>query len=666
MLVIVLMGGAILATTMAGARQVVRRLSESWTRQAIDLVDARLEGFFDPVQRGLQMVQAWGQAGMLHEAEATALNHLLVPMLRQHPQISSVIIADGRGREYYLLHERVAWRSRETRGDEWGQRTQWHEWTDAAPQPVSSWKELDYDPRRRPWYANALAARDARLRRPVALETTGELSWTDPYTFFTTQEPGITSSLTYDVDDGIDRVVGFDVLLSDISEFTRRLRVGVHGWVCVLTEDGRVIGLPRGGRFDDPAARRRALLHKPEELALTVAADAVAAFGGPGAAGRDPQRFRSGGEPWWGHVHPYALSPEQRLWIVGAVPEADLLGDLQSLQRWIIAITVVVLAGAILRAVYLAGRYSRPLEALVRQSDRIGEGDLESIEPVESKVTEVRRLAQAQNRMRNALKSLLKIERDLQLARQIQQKTLPGRLPTLVGFEIEAWNEPAEETGGDSYDVIGYRTETPGAPAKLTTDRADRVAFLLADATGHGIGPALSVTQVRAMLRMAIRSRLGLAVIARHMNAQLCADLHGGRFVTAWLGDLDAASGTLSSFSAGQAPLFHFDAGRGEMHVLSADTPPLGILEDLEITIGERIRLGPGDIFAVLSDGLLEAEGPEGGQFGAERAVELITRHGSASPAEIVEALRAAVAAFTGGAPAADDRSVIIIKRNPR
>jgi phosphoserine phosphatase len=86
-----------------------------------------------------------------------------------------------------------------------------------------------------------------------------------------------------------------------------------------------------------------------------------------------------------------------------------------------------------------------------------------------------------------------KLERDLELARLIQQGTFPRRLPRLAGFDVDAWSEPAEATGGDAVDVVPVGVEGTGA------------LLLLADATGHGIGPALAATQVRAMLRMAAR-----------------------------------------------------------------------------------------------------------------------------------------------------------------
>ncbi|MHC4220383.1 MAG: SpoIIE family protein phosphatase [Planctomycetota bacterium] len=263
---------------------------------------------------------------------------------------------------------------------------------------------------------------------------------------------------------------------------------------------------------------------------------------------------------------------------------------------------------------------------------------------------------------RQARESLLRIERDLQVARRIQRSTFPSVLPALHGFEIDAWSEPAEETGGDTYDVIGFRGNGGEGPVLFSNDDADRAILLLADATGHGIGPALSVTQVRAMLRMAVRMQTELPKIAVHLNEQLCADLPGGRFVTAWLGELNAAESTLASLSAGQAPIIHYHAATDRHDILPADTLPLGIADFLDPSLGQPIALSPGDIVAVISDGLLEATDPSGRQFGSERAVEVIACHHRARPIRIRTALRRAVARFTKGAPPADDRTAIIIK----
>ena len=265
--------------------------------------------------------------------------------------------------------------------------------------------------------------------------------------------------------------------------------------------------------------------------------------------------------------------------------------------------------------------------------------------------------------MRVGLKTLLKIEHDLKIARSIQESTFPERLPGLEGFDVAAWSAPADETGGDTYDVIGVHGASIGDKIVLTDEDAGHAVLLLADATGHGIGPALSVTQVRAMLRIAVRASLGLGDIATHMNEQLCADLPSGRFVTCWLGELRSEDHTLASVSAGQGPLVHYHAARDEFENPDTDTQPFGLLDLGPVVAPPPRVLEPGDIYAVLSDGIYETQDPSGEDFGLEGVQRVIHEHRQASAEELTRRLREAAEEHGQGAPAADDRTILIIKR---
>src|SRR5262249_25859499 len=301
---------------------------------------------------------------------------------------------------------------------------------------------------------------------------------------------------------------------------------------------------------------------------------------------------------------------------------------------------------------------------LAGASARTSRGDRADGPAIASPISEVTRLVDAHHQMRAGLRTLLKLERDLQLARRIQQDTFPAELPALAGFEIDAWNEPAEQTGGDTYDVIGYEP-LPGQRApRLSLVDPQRAVLLVADATGHGIGPALSVTEVRAMLRMAVRAGEGLASIIAHLNAQLCADLSEGRFVCAWLGELDCRDATLSSFSCGQGPILHYRAADRSCDILETDAAPLGLLDDLEVRLRAPILLQPGDVFVVASDGVVEAVNATGVSFGTKRLIDLVAQLQAASASELLRALRSELAAFTDATPPDDDRTVLIIKRS--
>jgi len=657
LLVIAILSGCILVATWVQARGAVEAVSRTAILRTMDEVDARLQRFFDPPRRVLQLMRDWGEHGRLDFPDVDAFVAALGPVIENYPQITSLMLADDQGRERMLLRTGDKWITRESRADEWVGTTQWSERATLADAPKRYVKELDYDCRTRPWYGEAVRERDAAFVR--------ETHWTEPYIFFTTKDPGITASVGFKAPDGGGRVLAYDVLLQDITRFTRSLAPSANGLTVVITDDARVLGLPGLRRFEDAEERKLALLQLTDAIGVRVLGDTTRRFRTSGVSSNNPFRVESGGAAWWAGVRWIDLASDRRLGVVVMVPESDLLGDAVQRRVWILLATALALAFSAWYAMVLARRYSRPIRELVGETARIEAGDLSAGEPIRTRLLEVRALAGAHERMRVAVGTLLKLERDLQIAKQIQQDTFPGELPVLPGYELDAWSYPAEETGGDTYDLVGLRRSTADGTGTtlVVQEEADNALLLLADATGHGIGPALSVTQVRAMFRMAARAGAPLASIAVHMNEQLYSDLADDRFVTAWIGVLDAHLHELTSFSAGQGPLLHFVAARDEIVSMGSDAPPLGVLEDLPMRIKPPIVLGNGDLFAVLSDGIFEAKNAAREEFGEERVNEVLRQHCARSPREILDALRAALAGFTGAEPQDDDRTAILIKR---
>ncbi|MHC4940076.1 MAG: SpoIIE family protein phosphatase [Planctomycetota bacterium] len=650
LLVIVLLSGAVLATTIFQARRTVRALSATAISQSMDEVQAQLDLVFKPAEELLLLMRDHGVGGRLDFGDMESFVAFMAPIIERDEQITSLMLADTRGREFMLLQSAGIWKSRQSRAQEWGDWNEWTERSSLSEKPKRVKKDFPYDCRERPWFQQATAS---------------HIRWTRPYAFATTKEAGITASIAFPGEGGITRVLGFDLLLADISRYTMDLRPSANGRAFVHTDDGRVLGLPGDPRFEDAGAATAALLKEPTELGVPVVQDAAAAFRVRDQDTDEPFRFESGGEAWWGGRRWFRLGSDRKLGLAVVVPEKDLLGGALQQRIWILLLTGGVLAFAAWYAMRLAQRYSRPISGLVAESERIRGGDFEEGAGIQTRLREVRELANAHDDMRKGLKTLLKLERDLQIARQIQQNTFPEQLPRLAGFEIDAWSEPADETGGDTYDLVGLReVEREGtATTLIVPDESETALLLLADATGHGIGPALSVTQVRAMLRMAARSGEQLESIVGPMNEQLYADLSDDRFITAWFGVLDARDHSLTSFSAGQGPMLHYVAANGEFDVLGSDAPPLGILEDLPVNIKAPIRLEPGDLFFVFTDGFIEAKTDEAGEFGVGRLQEVVRANLARTPSEILAAVRAAVDEFTGHGPLDDDRTAILIKR---
>lgn len=256
-----------------------------------------------------------------------------------------------------------------------------------------------------------------------------------------------------------------------------------------------------------------------------------------------------------------------------------------------------------------------------------------------------------------------KLEREIEVARRLQQQTFPKQLPQPEGYEIVGFSEPADRTGGDAFDAVPLWCDNARWRASGEDKPVHGAMLLMADATGHGVGPALSVTQARSMLRMGARLGTELDRVARHMNEQLCEDLVTGRFITAWLGLLDARAHLLHSVSAGQAPLLILRAKAGAVENRDADVLPLGISRGLELPPREPIGLQPGDAFIALSDGFYESQNAEGEQFGVKRVAEIVRRTACEGADAMLRAIREELEAFTGGAPAEDDRTALIVLR---
>jgi len=241
-----------------------------------------------------------------------------------------------------------------------------------------------------------------------------------------------------------------------------------------------------------------------------------------------------------------------------------------------------------------------------------------------------------------------RMERELEVARDIQTRVLPKTMPTLAGYEIAGWSRAADQTGGDIFDVIA---------------NDGSVMLLLGDATGHGIGPALSVTQVRAMLRIAVRLGAGLDDAFRHINDQLADDLSSNRFVTAFLGVLETASHRLTYHAGGQGPILHFHAARRDASLEAATTLPMGMMPIFKPTAARVAAIEPGDIFAAITDGIYEYEGAAGGMFGEQRVIDLVRDHASDSADTILRKIVDEVTVFAAGAPQNDDMTLLILKR---
>lgn len=253
-------------------------------------------------------------------------------------------------------------------------------------------------------------------------------------------------------------------------------------------------------------------------------------------------------------------------------------------------------------------------------------------------------------RMTDALFEGEKMRQELETARVVQMSTLPATMPSIPGYEVYGSSMPADMTGGDTYDV-----------AMLGAN----VLVVLGDATGHGLAPALHVTQMHAMLRMAFRLGADLDTAYLQLNNQLNETLPDDRFITAFIGVLDTSKHEMQYHSGGQAPILHYIAKDGAWRRYGPTCFPLAAMPLATRRSAINLPIEPGDILVLLSDGIYEYHDRNGEMFGEQRVMDLITAKLYEPLPILSESLMAAVKSFAGGATQEDDITIVFMKRTP-
>jgi serine phosphatase RsbU (regulator of sigma subunit) len=262
---------------------------------------------------------------------------------------------------------------------------------------------------------------------------------------------------------------------------------------------------------------------------------------------------------------------------------------------------------------------------------------------------EVRKHVEAALREAETKRKLDAVEHDLQVARSIQRSLLPKGQPQIEGFDIAAWNQPADDTGGDYFD---WKTQRDG-----------KLVVSLADVTGHGVGPALLAAICHAYARSSFSMEHDLTAAFEHINQALGADLMTGRFVTFVAAVCRPDSPDLQILSAGHGPLFIYSRSEDRFTEMNTQAVPFGILPFFRSDPPAQLRLGSGDLVVLPTDGFFEWENVEGEQFGVQRMEEEIRASRELAPAEIIVQLYDAVTRFSNGTKQQDDLTAVIIKR---
>jgi sigma-B regulation protein RsbU (phosphoserine phosphatase) len=256
-------------------------------------------------------------------------------------------------------------------------------------------------------------------------------------------------------------------------------------------------------------------------------------------------------------------------------------------------------------------------------------------------------LALEQARLHQEALEKERLEREMELAAQIQRGILPRALPTVAGYELRGWTRPARHVGGDYFDVLPLPQ--------------GHLGMLVADVSGKGVSAALLVSTLHSALRLLFARGARKQELLAAINVHLVEFSATNKFATLLLGELEPESGELTYVNAGHNPglLLHRD---GTAEQLGASAVPLGLLP--AASFGEaRTMLLHGDLLCLYSDGVTEATSRDGEELGLERLESLLRRLHEAPLPAIEAAIDAELREFTGGLPQGDDQTVLLLRR---
>lgn len=322
-------------------------------------------------------------------------------------------------------------------------------------------------------------------------------------------------------------------------------------------------------------------------------------------------------------------------------------------------IAVVTLCGAvagILLTVLISAVLTGPIRELEGDITEVASGNMEHQSRVTS-TDEIGALAHVFNIMARNLRTAQEnaverkaFERELNIAKEIQEKLLPERIPQIPGIDIHSFYNSAKEVGGDYYDFI-------------VIDQA-HLGIIVADVAGKGIPGAMVMTMARSLVRLASVRNVSPGDTFKKVNRILAKDIRRGMFVTSAYMVLNVKTKTLKVASAGHNPVVLYRARTGENELLKPKGIALGFDKGtiFDNNINEvEVQLEPGDRLVTYTDGVNEAMNNESEEFGDDRFYTLVKEHARKTSKEFVDALVTALDGHRGDAEQSDDITIVTL-----
>lgn len=335
--------------------------------------------------------------------------------------------------------------------------------------------------------------------------------------------------------------------------------------------------------------------------------------------------------------------------------------ELKRTRQIILMITGIGLLIGIVGIFFLSNYFVRPIGRIVERVRRFSQGDLDSQLPLVG-AGEFYEISRALNelitRIRRDRKNIVEreiLQKEMQMAEEIQRALIPSKLPTMKGFDIAAIYKAARMVGGDLFDFVQMGEHT--------------FAVAVADVSGKGIPGSLVMAMVRTALQLEARDRRSAREILIRINEFTARHIKQGMFVTMLLAVVDTSTGHIDFASAGHNPILHFDYEQQKAHFLNAPGMPVGIKAgngDFARSMeSSTIELRKDDLLLIYTDGVTEGRGVHKRAYGTERIVELLRENRDASATDVAQAIESDIARFVGREIQHDDITMVILKYSP-
>ena len=564
--------GVIFTYLMFNMYKTEKKLAETMLQKSMNNTVSNLKAFFEPVKSELLSIREQAQNGLFDSITPAFMNSYFEPIIGNFSQISSMGIANTEGFEFDVLPNDSLIENRLVWVNKLGWIEKWQRWQNFPSQNrrllIQEWeKSLKQDPRNRSWFVGAM---NAKL---------GNISWTQPYTYNTTFQIGMTASVRWpDFKGDKQWILALDLTLLDITKFTQKRKVSKNGKVFVLSNDNRYIGLPRDEKFSSEVLINRALFQKVDSTGEMSVKNANR-YWNSSQNTNESFEFESEGKTWWGKMNRFELSPGNSLTVGVIIPDVDILNEVKNMKRVMLVgfVFILILIGFTL---YANGQSQHAFRLLSIKNEEI-------------------------NRQKMLIqKKGDEINDSINYAKRIQRAILPRNNEIKKKLENSfILFKPKDIVAGDFYWL---------------EEKDDWTFFAVADCTGHGIpGAMVSVICKNALSRSVRESEvIDPGQILNETRKMIIQE-----FDTSSEGVKDGMDIALCAMKNNQLkyagannPLWIIRKGSTSIEMYKANKQPVGIYDYATDFDTHDVRLNTGDTLYLFSDGYRDQFGGQNGK----------------------------------------------------